>query len=136
MLRDHVSSFWNFSVPNPMSGKQAVDSRGEVGSSKKRERSSCHRAVYIGQELQQCWVKALIMKKLAFQQQWANFPGRQGLFVQKVLLCLSWPHDGPASPLCQSKMGQEGQRRDRSCCSIYFSGLLLPCQTVNLFIFI
>lgn len=120
MLRDHVPCFWDFLVPDAMSGKQAIDSRGEVGSIKEGERSSCHRAACIGQELQQCWAKAFILRKLVFQQQWARFPDRR--------ICLSKrPHSvsfGHMMALPLLSASQEWDKKDREekekcCCSIF-----------------
>lgn len=61
-------------------------------------------------------------------------PRQAPLFVQKTSLGLSWPHDGPASPLCQSRMGQEGEKTKLAALFVSVSGLSL-CPRVHLFIF-
>lgn len=110
-----------FGIPQSLTPRlvnKLLAPEGKLAAAKKRERSSCHRALYTGQELQQCWVKALILKKLAFNSSGPVSQAGKICLSKRPSCCLSWPQDGPASPLYQSKMGQERQRRDRSCCSV------------------
>lgn len=139
MLRDHVPSSWDFLVPNVISGSRVLTPEGKLAASKKGRgvHATGHRA----------WEKScnnvgqiLILRKMAFQQQWARFPGRH-MCSSKGFSPAS--HSVPlghmmALPLSASpewdKKGREEVTK-LAALSVSVSGLSLPCQRENLFIF-
>ena len=74
-------------------------------------------------------------EKIGLQQQWASFPGRQDLFVQKAFLLSLLATGWPCLSSLPVKKGTRKTEKRQKLLFCFYSGLLLPCQTVNLFLF-
>lgn len=124
MLRDHVPSYWGFLFLSlmPCLVNRQLAPEGKLAASKRGEEFMPWGSMHWKRVATVLGKSMYLEKKMAFQQQWARCPHRQICLSKGLTLSLSRPPDGPSSPHCQSKMGQERQRKGEK--KLLFSLLL------------